>query len=472
MAAEIPSNLFEKLDKSSNSRDSSTEKLDSNGCGGGGGGGSETGTNSNNVTDNYGYATLPLGMSLSQQNENDSLPVRFRRTGSERLKDGAKAFLRRVESIKSRRRKRQNRDGVVISGPQELDLSHITHKLSNDDVKLGGGIAGARSTPPSPLPVSPYAMAAKLPTVAAANDLKVFNDYGAKHCNRLSPMHYSHQSPGGVGGIHRSSQSTRTSPLHFFAANHPNIIIDVKSGDESSSYYSDASQESSGGAGSISGGGGGSLGVPKKRPSRTRRFLQKGSKVEDIGIMSDSECHSMLVSRIPKYFKDANSNNAESLQPPTAAPTSSESSMGGGGTKLARGGSLNLGKDSQRYRDGFKTRSFRSRSSCRKSDRMPGGGGVSDDDKLKVNAVLRWHSFQSHDRPDFLFKKCFSGRSTEEIGGGMPLAAMSCGQIQVSVLSQKAIWRPKNNGVLFSPGYTEISSSHADRIHGTVLSDT
>lgn len=44
--------------------------------------------------------------------------MRFRRTGSERLKDGAKAFLRRVESIKSRRRKRQNRDGVIISGPQ------------------------------------------------------------------------------------------------------------------------------------------------------------------------------------------------------------------------------------------------------------------------------------------------------------------------------------------------------------------
>lgn len=50
--------------------------------------------------------------------DNEDDDVRFRRTGSERLKDGAKAVLRRLESIKSRRKKRHNRDGVVISGPQ------------------------------------------------------------------------------------------------------------------------------------------------------------------------------------------------------------------------------------------------------------------------------------------------------------------------------------------------------------------
>lgn len=47
--------------------------------------------------------------------------------------------------------------------------------------------------------------------------------------------------------------------------------------------------------------------------------------------------------------------------------------------------------------------------------------------------MLRWHSFQSHDRPDFLFKKCFAGRSDEEVGG-LPLSAMSCGQIQVKYI--------------------------------------
>lgn len=352
MGAEIPTNFFEKCDKSTNSRDSSTEKLDTK-------------------PDSYGYATLPLGVSYNQ-NENESFPVRFRRTGSERLKDGAKAILRRVESIKSRRRKRQNRDGVIISGPQELDLSHITHKLDDDDVKLGGGIGGSRSTPPSPMPASPFIMSTKLPT--AANDLKVLPGSHQHHhtMNRLSPMHYS---------ASQKSQSTRTSPLHFFA-NHPNIIIDVKSGDESSSYYSDASQESSGGGGGSSATGGmsivGGLGVPKKRPSRTRRFLQKGSKVEDIGVMSDSECH-LMMTRSQKYFKDANSNNAELLLQPSSAAANGTEETTTGNTKLNRGGSLNLGKESQRYRDGFKTRSFRSRSSCRKGDKP----SSSDDDKLK-----------------------------------------------------------------------------------------
>lgn len=43
---------------------------------------------------------------------------RFRRSGSERLRDGAKAILRRVESLKTRRRKQRNRDGIVIGSPQ------------------------------------------------------------------------------------------------------------------------------------------------------------------------------------------------------------------------------------------------------------------------------------------------------------------------------------------------------------------
>lgn len=61
------------------------------------------------------YGSLPPG-ALSTDSE--LLAARFRRSGSERLRDGAKAFLRRVESLKSRRRKRQNREGVIISGPQ------------------------------------------------------------------------------------------------------------------------------------------------------------------------------------------------------------------------------------------------------------------------------------------------------------------------------------------------------------------
>ena len=58
----------------------------------------------------------------------DEIGPRFRRTGSERLRDGARAFLRRVESLKSRRRKRQNRDGIVISGPQILDVMSMQQR--------------------------------------------------------------------------------------------------------------------------------------------------------------------------------------------------------------------------------------------------------------------------------------------------------------------------------------------------------
>lgn len=61
------------------------------------------------------YGSLPPGHPAGDP---ELLAVRFRRTGSERLRDGAKALLRRMESLKSRRRRRQNREGVVISGPQ------------------------------------------------------------------------------------------------------------------------------------------------------------------------------------------------------------------------------------------------------------------------------------------------------------------------------------------------------------------
>lgn len=54
-----------------------------------------------------------------------ALNSRFRRSGSERLRDGAKAILRRVESLKTRRRKQRNRDGVVIGSPQVCTIYNI-----------------------------------------------------------------------------------------------------------------------------------------------------------------------------------------------------------------------------------------------------------------------------------------------------------------------------------------------------------
>lgn len=305
----------------------------------------ESSPDNNDLTDEQlGFSTLPIGVSYSSQGEGDQEPVRLRRTGSERLKDGAKAFLRRVESIKSRRRKRQNRDGVIISGPQVLDLPHINQKIN--DLKCVDIVT--MSTPPSPVPSSPYNTIltnSKLLSVNNNNnnDLQVIPDFsasknGRSSPNRLSPKHYPLQT----NQYQQCTQSNRSSPLHFFTHS-AKVSKELKSGDESSSYCSDASQSSGGGVGTGS--------IPKKRPSRARRFLQKGSKVEDIGALSDSECHQMFW-RNRKNYKDA-SNTA------TSAATHAKSS------KISRGGSLNLGRDSHKYKEAFKSRSFRSRSSTR-----------------------------------------------------------------------------------------------------------
>ncbi|XP_039288057.1 rho GTPase-activating protein 7 isoform X1 [Nilaparvata lugens] len=74
------------------------------------------------------YGSLPPGALTT---DSELLASRFRRSGSERLRDGAKAFLRRVESLKSRRRKRHNREGVVISGPQLLDVASMQQRMKD-----------------------------------------------------------------------------------------------------------------------------------------------------------------------------------------------------------------------------------------------------------------------------------------------------------------------------------------------------
>ncbi|XP_025198097.1 rho GTPase-activating protein 7 isoform X2 [Melanaphis sacchari] len=58
-----------------------------------------------------------------------ALISRFRRSGSERIRDGAKAILRRVESLKTRRRKQRNRDGVIIGSPQIIDMASMQQRM-------------------------------------------------------------------------------------------------------------------------------------------------------------------------------------------------------------------------------------------------------------------------------------------------------------------------------------------------------
>ncbi|XP_037956094.1 uncharacterized protein LOC119685785 [Teleopsis dalmanni] len=298
--------------------------------------------------------------------------VRLRRTGSERIKDGAKAFLRRVESIKSRRRKRQNREGIVISGPQALDLSQLGQRsLRKPDAVY--------STPPSPSAVSPMHTFPKGPFFG--NELKVpSHSENFLSPNRASPK----RTP-------TTPRSMRTSPLHFFS----NPMPHLKEGksDDSSSYYSDSQESSAGGKLSL-----------RKTPSKTRRFLQRTGKVDDIGAHSDSECHhgrKLLI-------KDANSNTTEVKI-----------------KKLTRGGSLNLGKDPKK-REGFRTASFRSRSTTRKETK------TDDGDVVKKTPVVRWHSFQMEERPHMIFRKCFSQKIDPNSNDyGIPFAAMSAGQLQI-----------------------------------------
>lgn len=350
--------------------------------------------NNDKNDEQLGFATLPLGISFSQsQDEQSQLPVRLRRTGSERLKDGAKAFLRRVESIKSRRRKRQNRDGVIITGPQELDLTQIGNRKMND-LKYVNIIT--MSTPPSPVPSNPYTTILTNNKFAAAlnsNELKVITmDYSTSteklSPNLLSPRHYTTLQPNSYLHGNNNSQSNRTSPIHFLAHNNPGLTKDIKgSGDDSSSYCSDASQESSTGGGLTST-------IPKKRPSRTRRFLQKGSKVEDIGALSDSECHQMFT-RNRRYYRD--SNNQLSVGNNNNSTISNKNNDNNGtnvseikSSKFSRGGSLNLGKESQKFKESFKTRSFRSRSSARVK---PDG---EFDQKMKTRFVYCHNHFDSN----------------------------------------------------------------------------
>lgn len=328
---EMEKPALEKLAKALNtSRESSPEQNDLN-------------------DDGLAFSTLPLGMSITQtQADQSELPVRLRRTGSERLKDGAKALLRRVESIKTRRRKRQNRDGIVINSPNTLDLSQIGSK-ANNDLKC---IITTYSTPPSPSPNSTYA--ANLLGGKPGHELKVHitTDYGASaeklNPHLLSPRHYT------TLPLNNYHSNRATSPTtHFFPAN-GGLAKDLKgSGDDSSPYYSDASQESSG-----TGGGGIIIStIPKKRPSRTRRFLQKGgSKIEDIGALSDSECQQMFA-RSRKVFQ-----GETHLTPHTPSASGEPETKA---AKFSRGGSLNLGKDSSKFKESFKSRSFRSRSSAR-----------------------------------------------------------------------------------------------------------
>ena len=230
------------------------------------------------LEDSFRYASLPQGTMP------DEMGQRFRRTGSERLRDGAKAFLRRVESLKSRRRKRQNRDGVVISGPQVLDVISMQQKMKD--------LNCVDVSPTGPAPLS-------------------FNDL-------LPPTPF--HMPASPLTLPASPYQLPPSPM----TNAPSPF-----GDDSSSYCSDGSQ------------GGGPTPTPTRtKMNRARRLLHRGR--EDQGALSDSECQP--TSWRQRYFKDANSNHTKVLEYVNQSLKDSPSKPG---IISSRGGSLNLGKESK-----------------------------------------------------------------------------------------------------------------------------
>ena len=58
-------------------------------------------------------------------------PPPFKRSGSERIKDGAKAILKRMESIKSKKKKKHSRDNLEISEPVVSIFSFVSFQLHN-----------------------------------------------------------------------------------------------------------------------------------------------------------------------------------------------------------------------------------------------------------------------------------------------------------------------------------------------------
>ncbi|XP_067000581.1 rho GTPase-activating protein 7 [Anabrus simplex] len=318
------------------------------------------------VISSFRYGSLPPG-SLTP-GDSEMLAVRFRRTGSERLRDGAKALLRRMESLKSRRRKRQNREGVVISGPQVLDVMTMQQRMKDLNCVDVSPTNESPDLPPTGLPTP------SSPTCTA--------------------------TPSGALGDDTSDGSSTTPP-------HPR---------------------------------------GRSKNNRSRRMLRRA---EDVGALSDSEVQP--TSWRHQYLKDANSNHTKVLEfvdGRSRGPQDQESSRrpSGGAKPQARAGSLNLGKDSQRYRDKLQQAFHRdatvSRDKSGSSELMGSqessstlaSQADSDHDDPEVTprhkaVVVRWHSFQrGSSRPDScLFRTPESG----QLPGSRSIGALSCGQLLV-----------------------------------------
>lgn len=201
----------------------------------------------------------------SDKEDDEETGTRFRRTGSERLRDGAKALLRRVESLKTRRRKRQNRTEVIVSSPHFLDTSQDKYPdLSYIDMT----------------PTTPTAF----------------------------PFDFS--SPAHAVGIRTQPPSPMTIlPPSPIAPLEQSFVLNPPFGDDSSSYASDGSMGSSNKS-------------SKSKLGRAKRIFHRGVKNEDCSALSDSECQP--ASWRHNYYKEHNTHhNTEVSSHPTSLSSSS-----------------------------------------------------------------------------------------------------------------------------------------------------
>lgn len=299
----------------------------------------------------------------------------LKRSGSERLRDGAKNILRRVESIKSRRKKKKNREGVIISGPVHLDIMQLHEKIQNLSM-TSKDIKHCRSSTTSPLLGSPV-NTSPAPLFLFADPSKIC-PASEKHSatmfgNHLTPYRQGHPA-------------SRTSPLHFFPSKKATTTAggaQRKPADDSSSLCSEVSLDSSNES-------------AEKKLSPRQHFHRK--QEEDVGAMSDTEAFHVRQKR-----RTTKSQKASGI-------------VRGGG------GSLNLGRDSNRYRESLKTRRiFRSRSAVR-HDNNADAQDVALRASNKNSSVVRWHSFRAttNTKRDF----------NDALGEGVSLCKLSCGQIE------------------------------------------
>ncbi|XP_076055678.1 rhoGTPase activating protein isoform X2 [Oratosquilla oratoria] len=245
-----------------------------------------------------GDLKVPCDSLGPQEGPDEVMLSQFKRSGSERIKDGAKAFLRRMESLKNKKKKRQNREGVVISGPKIVDDAHMRARVEE---------LGCVDISPEASPELSSRVASTTTTTATV------------------------------------TTTTTTTSVHSSDLRHSASEGRQTTAEDSSSLASDHSQTS----------------TPLFRSRRRRRFWRRGGGDDGGGgggAYSDSECSPPTWRH---YLTDANSNKMATLTQTSTPPREKHSGTKSSSVRSSRPGllrhtgSLTYGKDSQRARDNF-----------------------------------------------------------------------------------------------------------------------